>query len=49
MLYNDLSAREHLSIYGAIKGLSDAEIDKITTERLAHVRLDKAFNEFRCF
>ncbi|EPZ35947.1 hypothetical protein ROZALSC1DRAFT_26676 [Rozella allomycis CSF55] len=46
ILFNDLTAKEHIQLYGAIKGVSDEEIKKIIEERLEAVKLTKVADRF---
>lgn len=41
ILFNDLSAREHIELYAGIKNIPAEEIKKLVEERLASVRLSK--------
>ncbi|CAG8465050.1 7477_t:CDS:2 [Paraglomus occultum] len=41
ILFNDLTAREHIELYAGIKNVPADEIKKLTEERLAAVRLTK--------
>ena len=44
ILFNDLTAKEHIDLYGGIKGISDQEIARITKERFEWVQLTKVTN-----
>ncbi|CAG8612901.1 4076_t:CDS:2 [Funneliformis caledonium] len=50
ILFNDLTAREHIELYAGIKNIPAEEIQKLVDERLASVRLakvaDKLAGEF---
>ena len=41
ILFNDLTAKEHIDLYGGLKGLTQEEIDKVCEERLSAVKLWK--------
>ncbi|CAG8468063.1 989_t:CDS:2, partial [Scutellospora calospora] len=41
ILFNDLTAKEHIELYAGIKNIPSAEITKLVEERLAAVRLTK--------
>lgn len=41
VLFGDLSAVQHIRLYGGLKGCSDEQIERIIQERLALVKLDK--------
>jgi ABC-type Na+ transport system ATPase subunit NatA len=41
ILFNDLTAREHIELYAGIKNIPVEEIQKLVNERLASVRLNK--------
>ncbi|CAG8573287.1 3953_t:CDS:2 [Acaulospora colombiana] len=45
ILFNDLTAREHIELYAGIKNIPPVEIEKLVTERLAAVRLNKVANK----
>ncbi|RHZ80225.1 hypothetical protein Glove_138g24 [Diversispora epigaea] len=44
ILFNELTAREHIELYAGIKNIPHSEIDKLVEERLASVRLTKVAN-----
>ncbi|KAI9223359.1 hypothetical protein BC828DRAFT_345046 [Blastocladiella britannica] len=46
ILFNDLTAAEHVELYGGIKCLSRKEIQRVIDERLEAVRLTKVKNHF---
>ncbi|CAG8514994.1 1192_t:CDS:2 [Acaulospora morrowiae] len=45
ILFNDLTAREHIELYAGIKNISPTEIEKLVNERLTAVRLNKVANK----
>ncbi|CAG8489659.1 3135_t:CDS:2, partial [Dentiscutata erythropus] len=45
ILFNDLTAKEHIELYAGIKNIPSAEIAKLVEERLAAVRLTKVANK----
>ncbi|CAG8683115.1 18808_t:CDS:2 [Gigaspora rosea] len=45
ILFNDLTAKEHIELYAGIKNIPSIEIAKLVEERLAAVRLTKVANK----
>ncbi|CAG8563020.1 1691_t:CDS:2 [Ambispora leptoticha] len=46
LLFNDLTAREHIRLYAGIKMIPAEEIEQLINERLAAVRLTKVADKF---
>ncbi|KAJ3192478.1 ATP-binding cassette sub- A member 1 [Irineochytrium annulatum] len=45
ILFDDLTAREHINLYAGLKGIPDAELPKLIEERLTAVRLMKVADQ----